>query len=274
MYHNELRGYRLSLDDNIWVLRDLAKDPDRYPSVFDHPYLAMYRDIHREHGTKVHMNIYYECPGFDLTQMPDRWKDEWRANAHWLRLSFHARANDPEKPYEFSGYDEMYRDCTLVQREILRFAGPEVLVPVTTLHYCEATTDGIRALYDCGIRALLGDFALDEEGNPAICYSFDRERWAAVRRDVFFRDEQTGMIFFPCDIVLNCFTPEQIGPELTRMARLYPDRDFIDILIHEQYFYPDYVNYLPDYRQRVEAGICWCEENGYRPAFVTDMIDL
>ena len=84
------RSYRLSLDDNIWFLQDIARSG--YASLFDNPYLRMYRDIHEQYGTKVHINIYYECPengGFTLREFPDRYQPEWERNADWLRLSLY-----------------------------------------------------------------------------------------------------------------------------------------------------------------------------------------
>ena len=267
------KRFRLSVDDNIWFLQDIALKG--YQSLFENPYLALYRDLHRRYGVKVHMNVYLECPergGFHLSQMPNRHRDEWLENRDWLHLSFHARANLPDKPYESAGYGQVRADCEAVQREIERFAGP--VGPVTTLHWAEATPEGIRALYDCGVRALLGDMALDDAGRPAICYSASPEQFAAVRRHCFYRDPRSRMIFFPCDAVLNALSPAEIGPALDAMADAWPGRGFVDILMHEQYFYPDYENHLPDYRQRLEAGICWCLERGYRGGFVEEIIDF
>ena len=102
--------YRISVDDNIWFLQDIAKNADTYKSIFDNPYLAVYKNVHDTYGTKVHFNIYMECPefgGFNLTQMPDKYKREWQANASWLHLSFHARKNFPDKPYVETDYSTM-----------------------------------------------------------------------------------------------------------------------------------------------------------------------
>jgi hypothetical protein len=41
-------------------------------------------------------------------------------------------------------------------------------------------------------------------------------------------------------------------------------------MIHEQYFYPDYVAYEPDYRDRVERAIRWVTKRGYKPVFFGD----
>lgn len=268
-----MRGYRLSVDDNIWFLRNIANHPE-YTSLFDDPYLRLYKDIHDKYGTKVHMNIYYETDGFNLTQMPDRFKSEWAANAHWLRLSFHAKADDPPWPYLNAGYDEMYNDYKQVEREILRFAGPEVLGPVTTVHYAEATREGVKALRDCGIKVLLGDFAFNKDGERWLDYYLDSDQFDMVRKNCFWKDPGTDMIFACCDVVLNTFKPEEIALEMDRYEREYPNRDFVDILIHEQYFYKDYTHHLPDYREIIEAGVEWCISKNYEPAFITDMIDV
>ena len=55
--------YRVSLDDNIWFLRDIARN--NYASLFDNPYMAMWREMHQKYGAKVHFNVYYETDGFN-----------------------------------------------------------------------------------------------------------------------------------------------------------------------------------------------------------------
>ena len=93
-----------------------------------------------------------------------------------------------------------------------------------------------------------------------------------MRRHCFWKDPKTGMIFFPCDVVLNCGRLEDIPSGLDAFEARYPNRPFMDILIHEQYFYPDYCGYLPDYADRLEAGVQWCLEHGYRPGFVEEIL--
>ncbi|MEG2038048.1 MAG: hypothetical protein RRZ93_08660, partial [Ruthenibacterium sp.] len=148
--------YRLSLDDNILVLKALAAQ--RPPSLFENRYLAMLRGLHRDFGTKIHLNLYSQTAGFCLADMPARYREEWQANADWLRLAFHALQDAPPDPYKTATYAALAHDCTLVQTEIRRFAGEEALSCSTTLHYCTATKQGCDALYDCGVRNLVGLF--------------------------------------------------------------------------------------------------------------------
>lgn len=47
---------------------------------------------------------------------------------------------------------------------------------------------------------------------------------------------------------------------------------YVDYLIHEQYFYPDYTAYQPDYFEKIEAAVMWAKEHGYEPAFLDECI--
>ena len=139
---NFTNKYRLSLDDNIWFLKDVSDNADQYKSIFENSYLALLKEVHRTYGTKIHINIYYQTEGFNLSQMTTKFRNEWRENAGWLRLSFHALQNDPDVPYINAGYKQVKTDCDLVKEQIRRFAGDELMGPVTTLHWGEATVEG------------------------------------------------------------------------------------------------------------------------------------
>ena len=96
---NSFPRYRLSTDDNILFLRDIARHADTYRSIFENPYLAFWHEMRVKYGIKIHFNIYYEADGFNLSQMPDKFRAEWQANANWIQLSMHARSNEPDRPY-------------------------------------------------------------------------------------------------------------------------------------------------------------------------------
>ncbi|MFR6055078.1 MAG: hypothetical protein ACLUHK_00430, partial [Eubacteriales bacterium] len=51
-------GYRLSADDNIVFLQDIAENRPR--SLFDNAYLALFRRAHEECGAKVVLNLFYD----------------------------------------------------------------------------------------------------------------------------------------------------------------------------------------------------------------------
>ncbi|MDH7569800.1 MAG: hypothetical protein QHJ73_09470, partial [Armatimonadota bacterium] len=101
--------YRFSIDDNSFFLRDVAQKG--YPSLFDCFYLGMLKDLHTRYGVKFTINIYYTTgDDFSLPQFPDRYRGEWADNAHWLKLAFHAYANDPDRPYQYAAPEKLAHD--------------------------------------------------------------------------------------------------------------------------------------------------------------------
>ncbi len=263
--------YRFSLDDNIWFLKDISQNSSRYKSIFQNPYLGFLKEVHDTYGTKIHINIYYQCDGFNLSQMTDKYKSEWKDNADWLRLSFHALQNDPDMPYLNAGYDEVKKDCEMVKEQIRRFAGEELMGPVTTLHWGEAKVEGCRALRDSGYKALAGYFDI-EDGKPKVSYYFNNEQTEHIsKRSVWF-DTKEGIIFKKIHLVINSFKIDEIVPILDKVKQDPVASAFLDLMIHEQYFHKTYKDYQPDYKEKVMLAMKWATDNGYKPSFLTDCI--
>ena len=222
--------YALSVDDNIWWLAELTRD--RPASLFDHPYLAVYKEAHERFGAKVRLNLFYQVEGqavekygpFNLSMMTDQYKEEFRANADWLHLAFHSLQEEPGKPYLNSSYEEVFEDCRKVHSEIIRFAGEECLEHATTIHFGECSEAGIRALQENGIRALMGYIALNKDGKPYVSYNLSPEKVLETQRYGFWRDPGSGMIYGKIDVVMNMYSPERIAEILTEEHEKYPHR--------------------------------------------------
>jgi hypothetical protein len=221
--------------------------------------------MHEHHGLKVQLNIYYEDldTGWTIAQMPERFRDEWRANANWLRLTFHARADQPDMPYVAAPYEEVARDCRLVTDEIIRFAGQESLSVLTTLHWGMATREGCRALRDNGIEALVGYFEM-RDGKPWVSYYLDAERTDYLSQHDLWRDEEEGLLFIKHDLVLNLLPVEQIVPRLDATYADPDQNEVLELMIHEQYFYPRFAGYQPDAAEKVRLAAQWVATHGYR----------
>jgi hypothetical protein len=268
---NYVNKYRFSLDDNILFLKDISDHAATYKSIFENPYLAFLKEVHDTYGTKIHLNIYYQTEGFNLSQMTDKFRNEWKANSGWLRLSFHALQNKPDNPYLNSGYDEVKKDCEMVKAEIRRFAGEEQFDYVTTLHWGAATLDGTRALRDGGYTALAGYFNIEAKESP-VSYYLDMDKRRHLYDRFIWRDNTEGIIFSRIAIVINSYKLDKIVPHLNSLKVGTHKPGYIDLMIHEQYFHPDYVEYQPDYRQKVMTAVKWAAENGYQPAFLSECI--
>lgn len=256
-----MKKFIFTVDDNIRFFKEICERG--YASVFEHPYLAMYKRLHERYGLRVQLNLFYECEGFCLADMTDRYKDEWENNSHWLKLSFHSRLENI-KPYKESGYGEVFEDCSLVNREIIRFAGENSLAKTTTVHYCLATDEGLRAIFDNGYRGLLGLYGTED--TPRSSYQSTEEECVIIRRGEAVVSR--GIAYAGIDIILNLYEKAEI---LERLEKII-GRDFIKIMIHEQYFYPDYERYIPDFEDRIEAAFCLLSENGYKSEFFENTI--
>lgn len=263
------RCYRFSIDDNIRFFSDLARE--RPASIFDNAYLKLLYQLHDRHGTRFQLNVYYETEGFTLARMPDVYRAEWQANADWLRLSFHARADRPAEPYRNAGYAQVREDCEAVHAELRRFAGESLMSGFTTIHFVAATREGCRALADCGIRGLIA-LCRAYDNAPRLSYYLDEAAALFLDHNGLARDPETGMLFVRNDLVLNALPADGICPRLDGLRDSGRRSDFIEVMIHEQYFYPDYSRHLPDFAARMEAAILWLRENGYRSIFLDEIL--
>ena len=265
------KRYRFSADDNILFLRDLGLEPDKYASLFDHWYLAFWREMHEEFGTKFHANIYYQTDGFDLTQMPAKWRDEWQANASWMHLSFHALQDKPDRPYRNATYAQMAHDHDLVCGQIRRFAGNEVLGNTTTVHWAECPKDAIAALRDRGIENVVALF--DVQGYKGECttgYYHARGHCAYCDTRGAWHDPETALTFVRCTSVVNALEAEDIDAALEARTSTPHTGEMVELLIHEQYFRKEFAYYQPSVTDKVRTALRWVTDRGYEPVFWSD----
>ena len=247
------KEFCFTVDDNIRFLKELAEEKGK--SIFDHPYLAVYRRLHEKHGLKVQLNLFDACEGFTLADTTDAYRDEFAENADWLKMSFHSRIENVH-PYRAAPYEEVYADCDAVQKEILRFASPAALAKTTTLHFCTATADGVRAMRDTGTKGLLGLYGTPE--HPRTSYQTSQSDGDRIRAGETVTDGEIA--YAGIDIVLNCYSTD----ENLSLLRLLYGRPLIKVMIHEQYFYSDYPLYQPDFEEKLDAVFTALGENGYR----------
>jgi hypothetical protein len=223
----------------------------------------MYRRLHYEFDLKIQLNLFYRMKDFDLTQMSAAYYSEWEENSDWLKLSFHSDLENVN-PYECSDYDEVYRDCKKVHEQIIRFASPAALAKTTTIHCCLVTDDGLKALEENRVAGLLGLFGADEK--PRTSYGIEESKAEQIRNGDIVKIGRT--CFGSIDIVLNCFSTEEILTQLERMNQ----RNDIRVMIHEQYYYMDYPHYQPEFEEKLRSTFSFLSERGYQSSFYENLI--
>lgn len=277
---NAANKYSLSVDDNIFFLADLTQNQGKYQSIFDNAYLNVYKRAHDQYGAKVRINLFYNLDNkygkelygdFNLSMMTDKYKDEFQANSHWLHFGFHAYQEFPAWPYREATGERVIQDYELIAREVKRFAGEGMLENATTNHYGSGNREVIRAERKMGVFALMGCMELND-GEPHVSYYMDKEQIIHSSQYGVWKDHSEDMIFGKLDIFMNNYDCQQIRDILDEAKARYPKKGMMEIMIHEQYFYHNYIAYLPDFDQRVFTGCQWCVEHGYTPAFTSEIL--
>jgi hypothetical protein len=261
-------AYGFQVDDNSFFLRDIARKG--YRSLFDCPYLAMYRDWHTRFGTRFTLNCYYRtADGFTLEQFPDRYKAEWADQADWLRLTVHAEADKPDYPSrEDEGGVAFLRDWDRIHAEVARFAGEAVWTVPSIIHWCAIPRSAWPALRARGVTCLGGLF--DPSYPDFLKFGLPPAIQQKVLREGSHTDPETGLTLFDVALVCNKTPPEQAEPVLDAWVKRTPGARVIPMWTHEQYFWDFYPNYIPDHPQRVERGLRWAFERNLKPVFFHD----
>ena len=259
--------YRFSIDDNSFFLRDIAAR--RPPSLFACPYLDALRRVHDTYGTKFCLNLFFETPeaDFQLPEFPDTYRGEWADNADWLKLSFHAYAEFPNRPYQYASDAKLAADFDLVAEEILRFAGAATWSPPTVIHWAMLQPGHFSVLADRGVKVLSGFFVRRDEGLFDINYQLDDARSAYLSQHDALKDFDSGIVLSSVDIVVNNTPLDQIEPTLEPLTQDPRRAEIMDVFTHEQYSWPFYERYVPDHTERIEAAARFCTEHGYEPVF-------
>ena len=273
--------YRFSSDDNILFLQDITANQDVYQSIFENPYLAIYKKAHDLYGAKVHLNLFYafdekgkkafssDRPTFDLSMVTDKFKDEFAANADWLKLAFHSHAENPGNPYANATAEQITKDCMRVHREIVRFAGPASISNSTTTHFGSGNRACIRALRALGYTSLTGYFRL-HNGKSWVSYYTPDDVCEHVSDRDFWYDTEEDMLFGRIDRVTNLGTLEDVMEEIVESATHPHKGGFVSAMIHEQYFYEDYKNHLPDFEARILEPCRYLWEHGYVGSHISE----
>lgn len=280
---NAEKGYRLSVDDNILFLKDIHENRHTYASIFDNKYLSLYKKAHEKYGAKVQLNLFYDTSSsslfnkpieyFDLTMMTDKFKSEWEQNCDWLKLSFHSKNEHMAQPYKNVSEEEIARDCAKVNEQIVRFAGQKTLAIGTTVHCGDASKEGVKELRRLGYKAFAGYYDRNAQGNPRVAYFYDGDILTHIGgRDIWI-DHELDIACARIDRVIN-LAPD-VKTNLDEIKSVFEDSgrgEFLEIMIHEQYFYDYYQHHIPAFSDIVLSCCKWISEQGYSGKLFEDII--
>ncbi len=263
--------YDFFIDDNIFFLTDITKE--RPKSLFDNFYLKFLKRMNDEYGTCFTLNLFFNNSHepFDLTMVPDCYKGEFADNANWLKMSFHAQSEFPDRPYQNTPPEKIAADYDQVLEQICRFAGEASYIPMEALHWAMARPSAFGELYKRGVRLLEGQFvsprtSIFDDGESEritdVGYFRNLNDALYIEENKYLYDTRYNILFWRNDCTANLWTVEQIKDMVSSVQR-----DTIGLATHEQYSFPRYFNYLPDHFERMETAIRTATERGYKPVF-------
>ena len=300
------------IDDVIWLFRDLARMRPKsiYDNAFM-KMLKKAHDLYGmkvQLNVFLRTDFYYGNDEFCLSEMPDCYKSEFEEASDWLKFGFHSKQEFPDYPFVNAPYEDVKSLLDETKAEIFRIAGNNSFAYATVPHWLPISKEGCRALYDGGIKILnvshgekaayTGDpFTLPYGHSSRLLHNRQPETMLYRRgtRDVaidssicaynhissedrdridghfgYIKDEETGI----------CFKKFTNGPclNLTPLSELEDDiaksigSEYFGYATHEQYFYPDYFAYQPDYPEKVLRAAELLHKHGYEYFFVEELV--
>ena len=296
------KRYNFYIDDHIFTFTDLAKE--RPARAFDHFYLKGLKNIHEKYGTVFSLNCFYHNAHheFLLKDMPDIWKSEFIDNSDWLKLSFHAYSEFPDRPYAEASAEDIGRDWDIVQNEIIRFAGEETYIPPCVTHWVNIHPAAAQEMIRRGTRCYAGPLRLRVMGGPSLAdrqkggnmnkiqarsvsgvdrgpevlglnlhYGFGEETSYCNHHRSYY-DPLLKLYFYINGVCCNLLPIEEIPGRISGIlssAEKFNAETF-GIVSHEQYTFPYYPNYLPDHLERMDLAARLYTEADCKPVFFND----
>ena len=281
------KRYAVRIDDNIFFFTDLAREKPK--SLFDHFYMKELKKLHETYGSKFILKCFYSndhdtAPEkFNLSMMPDTYKSEFEDNASWLHFAFHARSEFPDRPYQHTSRARLKEDFELTYEHLERICGASAITPPTNVHWAMLSPEhfpfmrekGVKILTSSGFmsnRIIVDGKVEDIQGNACdIGFFYEQDVAHHMVKKRCYYDPDYDLFLSRTFFCFNIDTPEEIEEKICREDSTHLC-DMLECIGHEQYAYPRYEMFLPDYFKRLEACCKVPTELGYKPVFFQDGI--
>lgn len=183
-----------TLDDVIEPLRDLSEND--YTSIFDQPSFAWLKHLNEKYGFVVTLQLFSESTDWDLSQMTDKYADEFRRNSNWLRFAFHARNDTID--YSVTTKEVAFNDYSKFTREVKRFASSYNIDNMPRISMFKCSKDAALGFKQAGARG----FLTADDSRTQDYYLTGHVKEAVDMSDDFF-DSETGLSFSKSDVRLE-----------------------------------------------------------------------
>lgn len=264
--------YNFFFDDCSFFLRSIALE--RPASIFDEMFLGRLKKIHDKYGSKFTLNLFYhdDHHDFSICDMPADYKAEFQANSDWLKMSFHAKSEFPDRPYQHADQAKLAADFDEIYREVCRFAGEESFIAPLVIHWAMTNPENFPVLKERGTKCLTGGFVgsiahIGEAHQVMVTdigFHYEKDVALYLKANHIFYDR-----FYDLFLADNlcCCNYDDIDVLRENFGAVKSDRETLSLMSHEQYSYSDYFNYIPNHLDRVEEACRLAAEAGYQPVW-------
>ena len=278
---NSFPRYNFFTDDNSFFWTELIEK--RPASIFDQFYLAFFKKMHELDGTKITLNLFYRNDHHEkkptLKDMPDIYRSEFTDNAHWLKMSWHACSEFPDRPYQNAPAEKVGEDFDLIKQEVIRFAGEKSFIPPVAAHWSMVRPDGLAELVKRGAAVMTSQFInpktslTEKQHSSHLCdigFFRNLRECLYLEKNKMLFDFNDSILYLRGDLICNYFTPEEIVSIMESNHTGKRKHEIVSLETHEQYSFPHYIHYLPDHLQRMETAIRKATELGYAPVYFAE----
>ena len=253
----------ISFDDVFTVLKELNNEAENYESIFEKDFFRDLKKLHQAYGAKVSLYIFERDSDFNVVDMTIKFREEFKANASWLKFGFHAIQPEFDPNINIEDFQSSFKNT---QRAICYFADSSSLTSVLRLHYFYGNRKNIHLLTIGGVKGLLcadderDSYDLNEQENNILKQKFYfKKNIKYFKTD--FRYENTWRIDYALSHLRNrdtlvLFTHEWAYRPLTV-------RQSAGYLIHHRCLPP---NWFVKYS--LEKSIKWLREHDYEFVFL------
>ncbi len=282
------KRYAVRIDDNCFFFADLTRNKPKY--LMDHFYLKKLKEFHDKYGSKFILKCFFrndhDAEKFTLDKATDAYKSQFEDNSDWLHLAFHALGEFPDRPYQHCSGKKLAEDYDLTMKELIRIAGSKSCTPPTNVHWAMLEPENYSVLKERGLKILTsggfianrliveGEIRQQMTSSCDIGFFYEQDVAHHMLNKRCYYDPDHGLFLSRTFFCFNIDTPsgieEKIREEDARSRET--GSEMMECIGHEQYAYPAYFNYLPDYFDRLEASCRVPTELGYKPVFFQDGI--
>lgn len=263
----ETRGFinkyvHFSIDDVYLWLKELHDSKEAYTSMFQHPKFSTLKSLHDEYGAVITLNCFYTDgeTAWSLDDMTLKYKQEFTANANWLRLAFHARSKAEH-------YNEVTDTAGQHYQQLMNayqsFASAENIDTLGRTHYFSGHLENVKAWQVCTPSAR--GFLTSDDARELVLYLNKAQREILHSKGTYY-DDQERLFFIKSMPRLESW--EQPVVQLTE----WNDRDdyhsrmqFLAFFTHEQCWSKELVAKINDVFE-------WAKDRGYQFAFPMDTV--